>query len=295
MVIPQGHDEDVAASKGSSHTVQATEGLERGSVSENALLGIAELLGDGVASDAGDGRVAVLVDLAVLHVEALDFREGGARADELSDDSHLLLGVELHAGAVEVLDAHAVAVEVAAVLVADAAIAVVTVTAVGASAGYETSALARVGSVGSGDGVGLPDVHLSAAGTELAGSTVRVGVRWVPALDVGGAVDPLDVVGALGVAVSSSVLCTSLVVALADATISSHFDEVQSSIQATGELRDINVKGELLADEVEHLVLGISLHEVSTRTDIGAVLSLGDELDAQSIVASGDTISALES
>jgi hypothetical protein len=31
-----------------------------------------------------------------------------------------------------------------------------------------------VGSVGSGDGVGLPDIHLSAAGASLAGTGVGV-------------------------------------------------------------------------------------------------------------------------
>jgi hypothetical protein len=93
-------------------------------------------------------------------------------------------------------------VEVTAVLVANTAVAVVTVTTVGARAGGEPERLARVRSVGSRDGVGLPDIHLSAASTQLTRSSVLVlGVRD-PAVGVGGTVDPLDVVGALRVAVT---------------------------------------------------------------------------------------------
>jgi hypothetical protein len=109
IVVPQTHDEDVAARKRSSHSVEAAESLERGGVAEDRLLRVAERLGDGVALDAGDGRIAVGICLAVLDVESLDLREGGAGANELGDNGHLLLGVELHAGAVEVLHTHAVA------------------------------------------------------------------------------------------------------------------------------------------------------------------------------------------
>lgn len=109
MVVPEGHDEDVAASKRGAHAVQAAEGLELVLVLEGGLLGLAEGVSDGVAGHARDGGVAVGVDLAVLDVETLDLGESGAGADELGDDSHLLGGVELHAGAVEVGHTHAVA------------------------------------------------------------------------------------------------------------------------------------------------------------------------------------------
>ena len=58
--------------------------------------------------------------------------------------------------------------------------------------------------------VGLPDVHLGAAGAEVAGARVRVVVRRLPVPDVGLAVDPLDVVRTLSVAISSSVLGSGL-------------------------------------------------------------------------------------
>lgn len=308
MVVPERHDEDVAASKRRAHAVQAAELGEGVVVAEGSLLGLAEVVGQGVTGDARDGGVGVLVHLAVLHVEALDLAEAGAGADELGNDGHLLLGVELLAGAVEVLDAHAVAVEVTAVLVADALVAVIAVTTVSASAGCDTRTLAGVGGICGGDGVGLPDIHLSAAGASVTLTSVGVVLGAVPALDVGLAVDPLDVVGALSVTVSyevsaaevmdelvkltSSVLGTGLVVALVDATVGSHLSEVESTVQTARKVRNINIEGELLVDEIEHLVLGVGLHEVSTGSDVAGVLALGNELQGQSIVGGSDTIGA---
>jgi hypothetical protein len=92
---------------------------------------------------------------------------------------------------------------------------------------------------------------------------------------------------------TSSVLGTSLVVALAKATIGGHLDKVESTVQTAGKVRDINVEGELLIDQVEHLVLGVCLHEVGTGSDVARVLALGDELECQGIAASGDTVSTL--
>jgi hypothetical protein len=180
VVVPEGHDKDVAASKRRAHTVEATKGSERVVVAESGLLVLAEAVGDRVAGGAGDGGLGVLVHLAVLDVEALDLGQAGAGADELGDDGHLLLGVEGGAGAVKVLRTHAVAVEVAAILVAD------------------TLVCGR-------DAVGLPDVHLSAASASGAGTSVGVIGVGDPAGGVGLAIDPLDVVGALRVTVSWNV------------------------------------------------------------------------------------------
>ncbi|KAJ8109446.1 hypothetical protein OPT61_g7451 [Boeremia exigua] len=290
VVVPQAHDEDVAACKRGGHAVHAAEVGEGAGVAEDGLLGGAERVADRVASDARDGRVAVLEDFAVLDVEAADLADAGAGADELRDNGHLGLGVELGAGAIEVLHAHAVAVEVTTVLVAHTLVAVGTVTALDLRrAGIKSGVLARVGGVGGRDGVGFPDIHLGAAGTHLAISGVRVVGRTVPALRVGLAVDPLDVVGALGVAVS----CRVLVVALVEATVGGHLDKVESTVQTAREVGNIDIEGELLVDEVEHLILGIRLHEVGTRSYISRVLALGNELQGQGIVGGGNTVGTL--
>ena len=57
------------------------------------------------------------------------------------------------------------------------------------------------------------------------------------------AVDELDVMRTLSVTVSSSVTGTSLVPGvLGKTTILVHLDEVQGTVQATGQARDINVE-----------------------------------------------------
>lgn len=186
-------------------------------------------------------------------------------------------------------------VVIATVPVALSVIAVVTVTAgLLISALSESSLFARMGSVSSGDGVGLPDVHLGAASTDLARSGIRVGVGGVPALNVGLSVDVLDVVGALSIAVSGSELGTGLVVALVDATIGGHLNEVKSAVQTAGQLGNVNIEGELLADDVEHLVLGVRLHQVGTGTNVSGVGALGDELQGELVAAGGDTVGACE-
>ena len=68
-----------------------------------------------------------------------------------------------------------------------------------------TLGAAGVGGVGGGPAVRFPDVHLGAAGSVLADAGVDVGVGRLPVLHVGLAVDPLDVVRALGVAVAGAV------------------------------------------------------------------------------------------
>jgi len=93
-------------------------------------------------------------------------------------------------------------VEIAAVLVADGAVAVIAITAVSALASSKTVLAARVRSVGGGDRVGFPDIHLWAASAIFAGSGVDIVGVGCPSVRVGSTVDPLDVVWALSIAVS---------------------------------------------------------------------------------------------
>lgn len=227
-----------------------------------------------------------------MDVEALDVGERAAGADELRDYGHFLVCVERHAGAVEVADAHAVAVEVAAVLVADAAVAVVAVTTGGARAFLETGATAGVRGVGCGNGICFPDVHFWAAGADFTLAGVGIVGRGVPAFDIGFTIDELNVVWALGVTVSSSIFGAGFVVALVQAAISGHFDKVEGAVETTGQLGNVHVKGELLADQVEHLIFGVGLHEIGARADVARVLALGDEFEGQGIAAGGDPVGA---
>jgi hypothetical protein len=105
-------------------------------------------------------------------------------------------------------------------------------------------------------------------------------------------VDELDVTRALRVAVSRTVFGTGLVGREpGHATVGIHFGEVQSTVQTTGELGDINVEGELLVERLEHLVLGFAGQKVETGADV-LLLGLGDELEGQGVSAGGDTVSS---
>lgn len=108
MVVPEGHDEDVAVGERCTHAGVSAELAEVRAVAEDRLLFSAELVGDGVAVDALVLGVGVGEDGAVLDVEALDVGKVAAGADELGDDGHLLGGVQGLAGAVELTVTHAV-------------------------------------------------------------------------------------------------------------------------------------------------------------------------------------------
>jgi len=107
-----------------------------------------------------------LDNLAVLDVEATDLGKGAARGsgigDELGDNRELLGGVNGEALAVEGGVAHTVRVEITAVGIADAGIAVGGTASVAFAARLGTRR-ARMRSVGGGDAICLPDVHLVTA------------------------------------------------------------------------------------------------------------------------------------
>ena len=84
-------------------------------------------------------------------------------------------------------------------------------------------------------------------------------------------------------------LSTGLVVALVDATVGGHLDEVESTVQTAGQVGHVDIESEFLADEIEHLVLGVGLHEVGTGSDIRSG-TLGNELKGQGIVGCRDTV-----
>ena len=108
------------------------------------------------------------------------------------------------------------------------------------------------------------------------------------------AVDELDVVRALCVAVAGTVLGAGDVAWEAGlATVSVHLDEVEGAVETTGEVRHVDVEGELLVLQVEHLVGGVILREeVDTRPDVLRVWALGHELEAECVSTRGDTVGA---
>lgn len=97
------------------------------------------------------------------------------------------------------------------------------------------------------------------------------------------AVDELEITRTLGVAISSSVFSSSLVGGvLLQAAVCVHGDEVERTVQATRQVRQIDVKGKLIVRrELEHLIRGIVLHQIGARPNVRRVRSFGDELQLQ--------------
>lgn len=88
-------------------------------------------------------------------------------------------------------------------------------------------------------------------------------------MDTHRAVDELDVMGTLRVAIASAVGCTSRVGRiLCLSTILGHLHEVKSAVETARKVGDIDVECELLVLQVEHLVVVRVLHEVDTGSDV---------------------------
>lgn len=84
-------------------------------------------------------------------------------------------------------------------------------------------------------------------------------------------IDELQVARALCITVAGAVFGASLVGrVLRLATIFIHGDEVQGTIQATAELGQVNIKGELVAQKLERLVLIDAIHQVKTGANVGS-------------------------
>lgn len=114
-------------------------------------------------------------------------------------------------------------------------------------------------------------------------------------------IDEFEITGALGVAIPSAIFGTSLVGGvLGHTSVLVHRHEVESTVQAARKVRDIDIKCELLVEQVEHLVVGVILHQIQTRADVGSELTLGDEVELHLVAAgynsvSGRIVGALES
>lgn len=86
-------------------------------------------------------------------------------------------------------------------------------------------------------------------------------------------VDELQITGALSIAVAGTIPGSGLVRrGLGFSAILVHGDEVQGTVETTAEFRDIDVERELVAEQLEHLILIGTIHEVQTRSDVGRLI-----------------------
>ena len=207
-VIPERHDEDHPAPQGFAHLLQSSPDAELIRISRLVLLRRAEVGGDGAVGVAVDGRSRRVDLVAVLVVHSPNVHKipcvGAIRGNELLHDGEWLGGIDWETGSLtkKRLVPKPIGVQIASRTIAETIHATVDVvlTALGACQS------ARVRCVRSCPRVRLPDIHLGAAGTVPAH-----GARRVPVQGVGLAIDELDVMGTLRVAVTCSILRASIV------------------------------------------------------------------------------------
>lgn len=178
-VIPQRHNQDHGLGKGFAHLGKTTTLIEDVGVTESSLLSRAVVLGDRVARNTCNQALRVRDNLAVLYVEPLDLAKATRRIrEELSHNGKLLSGVEVEAGAraIESSVALTITIEITTIGVAVSSVAVRRVSSAASItfAGVVANIGAGMGSVGGGDAVGLPDIHLRAAGTLAASTSVSI-------------------------------------------------------------------------------------------------------------------------
>jgi len=147
---------------------------------ENGLCFCAVCLGNRVSSDTCDLGVRVGNDNAILNIEALDLVESSTSSSgvgkELSDNCEDFVGIDGHSRPVEGLVANTVRIEITSIRIASTAISVrgVSSTACVANTLGLRSSIARMRSKSGGDGICLPDIHLSAARSVITNASVDI-------------------------------------------------------------------------------------------------------------------------
>lgn len=191
VVVPDGHNKDVSLCQRLAHLRHATLGAEGIIVIESFADVCAKAFSNGIVGlDSGDFGTGVIDDLSVLNVEAADLDEVAVVltivGDKLGDDGHFLAGVDGVGGAlaIETAFAEAEGVEITAIGIANG---VVTTSgwAVASLASDQAELSAGMRCVRSGDLVGLPNIHLSAASAPIADPCIGVGLGGLPTGNVG--------------------------------------------------------------------------------------------------------------
>jgi len=115
------------------------------------------------------------------------------------------------------------------------------------------------------NGVCFPNVHFSAARSMTSDSGIGIVTGRSPAINVTLTVDEFQITRTLGVTVSSSIFSSSEVSWVFGSTaISIHRNKVKCSIETARKVRDIDIKSELLTQELEDLVFALGCHHVQS-------------------------------
>ena len=273
LVPPNTHRQDHTAAQRIAHALHGAQLHERiGAV--------------GSAGSIIKGNVfgLILEDNAILDVLALDGLEHTVLSRELGNHGEGLLGVNFEAKTVEISCTVAVRIFAAAILVAETGS-----TAISALALEKTGLAACVRCDLSRAAVGFPDVHFVAAdagaiNVSLQASVCLVGRESSVTYDT---VHPRSN-ETLGIAVASTDAGTSRI-QVRSATVRPHLREIQGAVHATRQLRHIDVEGELLTSQLQHLVVLLALAQ-EIRPRALKLLVLAIEVHAQACTIGEDTI-----
>mmetsp|Transcript_70888 Transcript_70888/g.148293 ORF Transcript_70888/g.148293 Transcript_70888/m.148293 type:complete len:465 (+) Transcript_70888:266-1660(+) len=285
-VVPDGHGQDHSPLQCLPHSLQlASVGEACAFLVEGLSLIHAHLIGDGVnwrltgvvAEDASDG---VVDHPSVLHVVAANLHQVtiicSVRSDELGHNGHGLKGVHSVAvtGAPELLVSHTERGKAATVLVTVACRSVAPVAALLFAFTYGWARnCAGMHSVDTGLSVGLQDVHLVTAISEPSAVAPALGLpigihRTAIDVPIQQVCIALDVphAWALGVTIAGAMAGADAVGIAVLVAILVHLDEIEGCIHAARQRRQVDVEGELLVQEFEHLIVVRILQHVDARS-----------------------------
>jgi len=183
----------------------------------------------------------MLNDVSILNKDSLDFDEftGGGLiiSMELGHNSEWSSGINLEGRSwtEEVGNTSSEWVKIATILITDTSnISVSVTTFIFVVTFVKAIVHARMCSESTRDGIGFPNIHLSATSTPLTFTGVWIRWGWVPSIDVTLSINELDILWALSITISGTILSTSFVLWISRFTsILFHFDEVESSVKTT--------------------------------------------------------------
>jgi len=167
-----------------------------------------------------------------LDIDTVDFAESTARGviacDKLGYNCKGFGTIDELVRTEEGLITHTPRVKVTTIFIADSIITMIRViTTLGSFTSGLSFYVTDVWSNGSSGRVGFPYVHFSTTGSVVTSTRVRIIRRWFPVNNVGFTVNEFNIVGALGITVSSSVLSSGLVERIfRHSTISRHLYKV---------------------------------------------------------------------
>merc|ERR1712168_1215431 len=230
----------------------------------------------------------MLDNLAILDKNPLNLNKfsvvSSISCNKLCENCHWLGSINLktRSFSIKSLVSQSPWVQVTAIFITHSIISVsrIIVSTVNAFTWLMANCIAGVRGVGGCLAVGLPYVHFITARSNFALSRIDIIVARYPSLNIDNTTNELQIMRALCITVASAVGSSGLVSFIfTHTTILFHFNKVEGTIQATWELRYINIEGELPIQEFEHLILlAAGFHQVNSASIVIRILAVCDKL-----------------